>query len=290
MAVYELRKYNDGARVWVGKYESLRNLPHWHNDCELVYVEKGRGSVHVGNSAFELKEGGCVYVDSGEIHSIEADAGSLIIIFLFDYGVIKNALAGDRLESPLLSRIYDVKGAYERTERELSSALAYGGAMSESIVVALMIEIFRGEKTTAKKTEANPYNARYRELLVEIDAKYGYYTFAEAAAFMNISEHYFSGLFHRLSGMTFSKYLNAVKVRKAIELLSSESEADSITGISIKCGFNTIRHFNRVFKEVTGFSPSELPKGYRLSMQSVRDMKVASDPTLVGSKLITPNP
>ena len=289
MALYELRKYDEGARVWVGKYESLRNLPHWHNDCELIYVEKGTGSVHVGNSAFALEAGASVYVDSGEIHSIEADEGSLIIIFLFDYGVIKNALAKDKLESPRLSRSYDVRGAYERTERELSSGLAYNGAMAESIVVSLMIDIFRGEKTTAKRTEANPYNARYKALLVEIDAKYGYYTFAEAAAFMNISEHYFSGLFHRLSGMIFSKYLNAVKVRKAVELLSSDSDADSITEISIKCGFNTIRHFNRVFKEVTGFSPSELPVGYRMSMQSVRDMKEALDPTLVGSKLILPN-
>ena len=85
MALYELRKYDEGARVWVGKYESLRNLPHWHNDCELIYVEKGTGSVHVGNSAFALEAGASVYVDSGEIHSIEADEGSLIIIFLFDY-------------------------------------------------------------------------------------------------------------------------------------------------------------------------------------------------------------
>jgi len=61
--------------------------------------------------------------------------------------------------------------------------------------------------------------------------------------------------------MNFSEYLNVIRVEHAIEMIKSEPQT-SITAISLKCGFTTIRNFNRVFKEITGYSPSSLPKDF----------------------------
>ena len=75
---------------------------------------------------------------------------------------------------------------------------------------------------------------------------------------MGFSEAYFSKFFKKIAGMTFSQYLNRVKVEEAVRLLR-ENKGLPVTEIAFRCGFNTIRNFNRIFKEVTGCTPCPKP-------------------------------
>ena len=38
----------------------------------------------------------------------------------------------------------------------------------------------------------------------------------------------------------------------------------TMTAISVKCGFATVRNFNHVFKKITGYSPCMLPEDYQI--------------------------
>ena len=74
-----------------------------------------------------------------------------------------------------------------------------------------------------------------------------------------------------MTGIDFVTYLNMVRVEKAAELLKGTSL--KITDIALRCGFDNVRTFNRVFKEVTGTTPSAFSKGtdveaYDLAMYS----------------------
>lgn len=86
--------------------------------------------------------------------------------------------------------------------------------------------------------------------------------------------------------MTFSQYLNIIRLEKAIYLLNHNTRQLSITDIASCCGFDTIRHFNRVFRELTGFSPRELPENYILTSHSVKSMGKNFNPTLPSSLLL----
>lgn len=86
--------------------------------------------------------------------------------------------------------------------------------------------------------------------------------------------------------MTFSQYLNTVRLEKAIDLLNQNQEHLSMTEIASRCGFDTIRHFNRIFKDITGMSPRELPPDYVLEIQPIRTIEAAFDPTLKSSELL----
>ena len=56
-------------------------------------------------------------------------------------------------------------------------------------------------------------------------------------------------------GINFVTYLNLVRVEHAaFELRHTEKK---FTDIALSCGFNNVRTFNRVFKEITGCTPSE---------------------------------
>lgn len=102
---------------------------------------------------------------------------------------------------------------------------------------------------------------------------------------MNMNATYFSRLFHKMTGMTFSQYLNYVRTENAVALLQSGKDL-SVTDVCYRCGFLTIRNFNRIIKEFTGYTPKKLPKGFVMkeSFSSLNESR--QNPTLPECVLI----
>jgi AraC-like DNA-binding protein len=72
------------------------------------------------------------------------------------------------------------------------------------------------------------------------------------AAFL--SSYHFCRLFRKQMGITCSRYLSILRIRKAKELLR-QTEL-SVTEICYEAGFNSLTHFERVFKKLEGTTPS----------------------------------
>lgn len=152
-------------------------------------------------------------------------------------------------------------------------------------MISLCIDIFRGEPWAQVKQSHGTSIEQYRELLSDIQKNLEFITFADAASRMHMSEAYFSRYFKNLAGMAFSDYLNLVKVDAAIGILKAEPQASS-SDIALRCGFNTLRSFNRVFRKVTGYSPKQLPEQYSLHLRQYAVSNEKSDPTLSESILL----
>ena len=150
----------------------------------------------------------------------------------------------------------------------------------------LLIEIFRNEPLVRRAAQNQKSIARYKDLLTVIDQSFDHLSFRDAAAFMNMSDAYFSRFFKKVSGMTFSQYLNIVRVGRAIDILAVSPDI-TMASLMTECGFNTLRNFNRVFKSVTGYSPSTLPREYSLDYRSLSTYEDAFDPTMDSSILLT---
>ena len=88
---------------------------------------------------------------------------------------------------------------------------------------------------------------------------------AKVAQAMHVSTFYFCKMFKKATGLTFTEYLSRVRVEKAKNLLLNPHLR--ISEIAYDVGFQSLTHFNRVFRQVVGQSPSE----YRES-KSVRHM------------------
>ena len=55
--------------------------------------------------------------------------------------------------------------------------------------------------------------------------------------------------------MNYVTYVNMVRIEQAIQMLSTNQHR--MIEIALECGFSNIRTFNRVFKEITGYTPTE---------------------------------
>ena len=81
-----------------------------------------------------------------------------------------------------------------------------------------------------------------------------------AARAMNYSDAYFCKLFKQCFQVNFSTYLNEFRIQKAQALI--ENPRINIKDVGFACGYSDPNYFSRVFKRITGETPSE----YRLSV------------------------
>jgi len=78
---------------------------------------------------------------------------------------------------------------------------------------------------------------------------------AAVARAVNTSTFYFCKMFKKATGLTFTEYLGRVRVEKAKQLLLNPHVR--VSEVAFEVGFQSLSQFNRVFKRITGQSPSD---------------------------------
>ncbi len=76
----------------------------------------------------------------------------------------------------------------------------------------------------------------------------------DVARAVNASTFHFCKMFKRATGMTFTEYLALLRVGKAKKLLVNPQFR--ISEVAYEVGFTSLTHFNRMFRRVTGQSPT----------------------------------
>ena len=86
-------------------------------------------------------------------------------------------------------------------------------------------------------------------------------TLANIAEVLHVSKYYVSHLFGKKLKISFSDYINTMRIKRACELLNKKDM--SVIDIGFAVGYNSTRSFNRCFKNICGVSPKEYRLGQR---------------------------
>ena len=95
-------------------------------------------------------------------------------------------------------------------------------------------------------TRAKEYIAAHQEEALSLGA---------VAKAVNTSTFYFCKLFKKATGLNFTDYVSRVRVEKAKNLLLNPNAR--VSEVAYEVGFQSLTHFNRVFRKVVGESPTE---------------------------------
>lgn len=119
------------------------------------------------------------------------------------------------------------------------------------------IVLGHGKRQVHASVELEDYRAEYacRYVLAHFQENINRDRMAEM---VNLSPGYFSNLFRAEVGMSFSDYLIQVRIENAKRLLRRFDL--SVEAISRQCGFNSLAHFSRTFKDRVGVSPLKYRK------------------------------
>jgi len=105
-----------------------------------------------------------------------------------------------------------------------------------------------------------PVIARAKEYIHQHEADE--LSLGEVAKAVNTSSFYFCKLFKKVTGLNFTHYVSRVRVEKAKNLLLNPNLR--VSEIAFEVGFQSLTHFNRVFKKIIGQSPTD----YRAQLAS----------------------
>ncbi len=76
----------------------------------------------------------------------------------------------------------------------------------------------------------------------------------EVAKSVNTSLYYFCKLFRKVTGVNFTEFVSRTRVEKAKNLLLNPNLR--VSEVAFEVGFQSLTHFNRVFKKIVGQSPT----------------------------------
>jgi AraC-like DNA-binding protein len=85
---------------------------------------------------------------------------------------------------------------------------------------------------------------------------------SQVAKAVNTSTFYFCKLFRKHTGINFTDYVSRVRIERAKNLLLNRNLR--VSEIAFEVGFQSLTHFNRVFKRIVGQAPTQ----YRLHLPS----------------------
>ena len=111
-----------------------------------------------------------------------------------------------------------------------------------------------GNQVMMRQEHAEPPNiTRAKEFIREHQSEE--ISLARVAQAVNTSTFYFCKMFKKTTGLHFTDYLSRVRVEKAKNLLINPNLR--VSEIAYEVGFQSLTHFNRVFRKMAGESPSD---------------------------------
>jgi AraC-like DNA-binding protein len=140
--------------------------------------------------------------------------------------------------------------------REGITASAHQAAGLRLAIDALVLEFVRAvENAKPVPSPAAIHPALSRGLGILESRFREEWTLSKLGEEVGLSRGRLAALFSREAGSSMHKFLTKVRVRNAEALLA---RSDLPVGdVALDCGFATVQHFSRVFKEVRGQTPIE---------------------------------
>ena len=267
-AFHEVRNYNSDLMVWYSSYENISFVAHWQKEIEFVYIRSGEVSFHVADHSFTAHTGDLVVCESGQIHYSDSYQTKNHLDFLiFDTNVISSRYHNPHFKNVLVTAKEleemglntSLERVFSLVARELDKKQPY----YKDIITAAIREfwfLLKRELPREEKAKDDRRRSRlleeFQELLDYIDKHYAEdLTLDHASSMLHFSPSHFSKTFKKLMGMNYVTYINMVRIEQAIQMLTTNQYR--MIDIALECGFSNSRSFHRVFKEITGYTPTD---------------------------------
>ncbi|MCD7962936.1 MAG: AraC family transcriptional regulator [Rikenellaceae bacterium] len=268
---------NNPVKARFYNYDYFKYPWHFHREYEIMYVKKGFGKCFVGDNIVPYSDGDLIlfgpslphYMSSDELYKkrecILRTEGT-IIQFEYDFmqHSIKHYPQFRKIKNLLedSSRGVKIKTAYSPTIAKLTEEMPLNSGIEQITNLLLLLNEISGINDKSflssqhyASTLTNVINTRLNKILSYINSNYTKkIKLNEVASVIAMKPTAFCRFFKDSTGKTFTEYLLELRVGYACKLLLLKDM--NISQICIECGFETVSHFNRIFKRITGYSPT----------------------------------
>lgn len=281
-AYHENRLYSSKQPFYVSQFENFNFLAHWHTDVEVIYVCEGSIRIGINSESRLLHAGDIAICSSGDIHYYDSHSNTSTMILIIFHPSLIGCTGSWPTQSRFISPFIDINDANHATNEQFVVLPQHRQEITELIlkikqeadkkephyenVTTGMIHTLCGlllRHLPSRQIDLSGDHRRIlnmkimQEVLDYLEANYmNGVKLEEAAKQANMSLFYFSRFFKNITGMSYTSYLNRLRVDKAEEMIMSTHK--TMLEIALECGFTNVRTFNRVFKQLKKCKPTEL--------------------------------
>lgn len=264
--------------VQVDRMKHFYDKFHHHREVQITWIQKSHGSLLMGNTIATFAENDLLVIGANVPHSfrndeifyqknkkLAAEATSILFDenafgkYFFDLpemknikNFIENADKGYRINGKTKEEIIaQLKVMEEKngTERFLI-LMEILNRLSFSKEVELLSNLsFLGNPTSSESKKLEmvfQYMLDHHQRTIKLE---------EVAKIANLSVSAFCRFFKLRTRKTFSQFVNEFRISVACKKLLLDDF--SISEICYEVGFTNLSNFNRQFKKITGFTPSQ---------------------------------
>lgn len=252
---------------------------HWHDEIEIIYMTEGRVKVGVNDKMYDISQGDILLISSGDVHCFlpqGCDGKRIVIQFKLSIFHSLSSMVDEGKEirpffdcSKRLSREWSTQ-VKKNMEVQIRSIFKEYNEKQEGYKLALKARLYDLVVLLLRKVPMEMRSvqeeSRQRETLNRLESLFTYVEenyaldipLEKAAQIAGFSVYHFSRFFKANTGITFSQYLSNFRITRAEWLLMNNDY--TITDVALQCGFNSIKTFDRVFRNIKGHSPSQYKK------------------------------
>lgn len=246
---------------------------HIHNAVELLYIKSGTFTAILDGKEHTLQEGDLILFPSNAVHYVfsQSDEESAYYVIKVPPAAYLNfTKMNEGAKYMLLFSLNrsDQKLLYTREELENSDIVQLlrsmigeleSGAFAFMLTVKLkamelLLLLLRKSDTSDMPQLSNSTTELIYRVIVYVRVHYAEdINETELARSMGLSYSYFSRTFKEVTGVTFKKYLNKLRIDHAQKMLAKGEL--SISEVAARCGYNSVSYFICTYRSIVGVTP-----------------------------------
>lgn len=248
---------------------------HWHDEAELIYIEKGILFLHIGEQSYEGKPGDIFFVNPGEIHDMYfEDSNTVYVTMLFAPNTLV-FLEMDYVNTNYLLPLTDGKTCFLTSVRDFSCYSAILQDIREILdlnakqptayqfrtkilLLDILYQMYQANAVAFHSIDLSEHCFQHK-ILEYIKSEYlNDICLSQIARQFSMSPKYFSRFFHHTFHITLTQYINQLRMEHAASLLTNTDL--SVTEIALQSGFSSCSYFNKKFQAAFHCSPNQYRK------------------------------
>lgn len=282
----------DGSPVKIKwcDYDYFKYPWHFHSEYEIVYVIKSSGTRFVGSSIESFTDGDLVLLGSFLPHMFrndevyyrnDPDLRVHAITIQFSKDFFSKAIDSYPEFKPVKSLLENARygicfenNINDLIRKRIKGLLRLSGMprLLECLhILSLMSKSEHKRMLSDESADLGPVNhgdARIMQVLDKLNRDYYKpVKLKEMAASAHMNEAAFCRYFKEKTGKSLLQYIHELRIGLACKLLLNGEQ--TVMEICYECGFNSLSHFNRLFKRITQRTPTEYLEAFKQDMRPI---------------------
>ncbi|MFC0212983.1 helix-turn-helix domain-containing protein [Paenibacillus chartarius] len=276
------RFFEEDLNIFLNReLESFTTLQHTHDFVEICYVGEGCGYHYVEDQVLPVKQGDLFVIPIGTSHVFRPSSpkqDKMLVIYncifrkeLLDswhHLLQKDSITYTAIYRPAECRqrwlhVQDKHDTFSTIMQNMYREYLKRSTGFETVLTVMLIQMMVQLQRFEMINETETVSFRLLDEVIHyIKSKYTQnLTVQDVADYFFLSASHFQRLFKKSTGLSFTQYLQNVRIQKCCELLKSTDIP--IYQIANQVGYQDMKFFHALFRKKTGVTPRQYRQNFQ---------------------------